>query len=185
MLGAFVGGAPMGWTAVAAAAAMLVADMREPAWIFTGGSVDLQLLVFFTALFVVMAGFANTQLPARAWQHAATAVSMSSGAGVAWFAILVVAGSNTVSNVPLVLLLAPAIGAMPSALDVRTAWLLLSFVATVAGNLTLIGSVANLIVAERAKPHYELGFGEYARFGVPSTAVVVLLGTAVTFGMLR
>ena len=51
----------------------------------------------------------------------------------------VLIGSNTVSNVPLVLLMAPSIAALPSAAEVRCAWLLLSFVATVAGNLTLVG----------------------------------------------
>lgn len=51
----------------------------------------------------------------------------------------VLIGSNTVSNVPLVLLMAPSIAALPSAAETRCAWLLLSFVATVAGNLTLVG----------------------------------------------
>jgi Na+/H+ antiporter NhaD/arsenite permease-like protein len=49
-------------------------------------------------------------------------------------------------------------------------------VSTVAGNLTLLGSVANLIVAERARQHYELGFFEYLRFGLASTVVVLAIG---------
>jgi len=55
-------------------------------------------------------------------------------------------------------------------------WVLLAYVLTVAGNLTLLGSVANIIVAESARGHYELGFREYLRFGLPSTLLVLAAG---------
>ena len=54
--------------------------------------------------------------------------------------------------------------------------MLLGFVTTAAGNLTLIGSVANIIVAEQARHVYDLGFFEYLRFGLVSTLIVLALG---------
>ena len=47
-----------------------------------------------------------------------------------------------------------------------------------AGNLTLVGSVANIIVAEGAREHDTLGFWEYLRFGALSTLLVLLVGVA-------
>ena len=87
-------------------------------------------------------------------------------------------------DVPLVLLLAPSVAALPLA-DSRPTWLLLAFVSTVAGNLTLVGSVANLIVAERSKVVYELTFAEYARVGVPSTLLVLLAGIPIVVASVR
>ena len=46
--------------------------------------------------------------------------------------------------------------------------------------LFLFGSVANLIVVERAKSSYRVGFLEYLRFGLPSTLCIVAVGTLVT-----
>ena len=61
-------------------------------------------------------------------------------------------------------------------------FLLLSWASTVAGNLTLPGSIANLIVAEKAlqsEARYELGFGEHLLFGFPSTLVLAVVGAAL------
>ena len=146
--------------------------------------VDAQLLLFFAGLFVVVSGFNATGLPRAAWAAASAAgVGVTGGAaGVALFTLVVTVGSNTVSNVPLVLLLAPTVSSLPPS-SVRATWLLLAFVSTVAGNLTLVGSVANLIVAERAKASFELTFSEYARVGVPSTMLVLLLGTPIVWAL--
>ena len=56
-------------------------------------------------------------------------------------------------------------------------WLLLAMVSTFAGNLTIIGSVANLIVVEQAKPYVKIKFFEYLKVGVPLTLITILLGT--------
>jgi Na+/H+ antiporter NhaD/arsenite permease-like protein len=57
-------------------------------------------------------------------------------------------------------------------------WRIVAMSSTFAGNLLLIGSVANLIVAERAEAQgVRIGFGEYARVGVPVTLLTVLWGT--------
>jgi Na+/H+ antiporter NhaD/arsenite permease-like protein len=76
-----------------------------------------------------------------------------------------------VSNVPAVLLLHHLI---PHP-DERT-WLLLAAASTLAGNLTLLGSVANLIVAEAAvKQGHHLSFWQHLRFGFPLTVVTLAL----------
>ena len=79
--------------------------------------------------------------------------------------------SNLISNVPAVLLLQPLI---PHG-DTQ-AWLLLAAASTLAGNLTLLGSVANLIVAEAvAKGGHRLTFWEHLRFGLPLTVVTLVI----------
>jgi Na+/H+ antiporter NhaD/arsenite permease-like protein len=59
------------------------------------------------------------------------------------------------------------------------AWMVLGWVSTVAGNFTLMGSAANIIVSEealRTKDGHELTFWNHLRFGVPSTLIVIVLG---------
>jgi Na+/H+ antiporter NhaD/arsenite permease-like protein len=81
--------------------------------------------------------------------------------------------SNLISNVPAVLLLQPAIP-----LHDRQSWYLLALVSTWAGNLTLVGSIANLIVAESAAEFgLRLDLKTYCKAGIPLTLLTVLLGT--------
>ncbi len=57
-------------------------------------------------------------------------------------------------------------------------WLTLAASSTLAGNFTLLGSVANLIVAESAKKHkVELGFWEYTKAGILITLVTLAIST--------
>jgi len=85
--------------------------------------------------------------------------------------------SNVVSNVPAGLLLKPVVTTLG---EPQRAWLLVAMASTLAGNLTLIGSVANLIVVEAAREaRIDIGFMEYARVGVPLTLVTLLLGWAL------
>jgi Na+/H+ antiporter NhaD/arsenite permease-like protein len=81
--------------------------------------------------------------------------------------------SNLVSNVPAVMLLKPVITAMP---DPEAAWLLLAMGSTLAGNLTILGSIANIIVVEGARPKVTIGFCEYLKVGVPLTFATLVLG---------
>jgi Na+/H+ antiporter NhaD/arsenite permease-like protein len=60
--------------------------------------------------------------------------------------------------------------------DPQLGWTLLAYITTIAGNLTLVGSVANIIVAEGAREHYHLGFVEYLRFGAVSTVLALAVG---------
>jgi Na+/H+ antiporter NhaD/arsenite permease-like protein len=89
---------------------------------------------------------------------------------LAWFSAL---GSNVFSNVPFVLVAGKWIGnfAHPELM-----WKVLALATTFAGNLTILGSVANIIVVESARGHVEVGFWDYAKFGIPITLVTTLAG---------
>ena len=90
--------------------------------------------------------------------------------------------SNLVSNVPAVLVFKPLV---PKLADPVRAWLTLAMSSTLAGNLTLLGSVANLIVVENARREgVALSFGEYLRVGVPVTLLTLALGVG-WMGLIR
>lgn len=171
---AYAAGAHLGLATLTAVGALVLIGRREPDALLRG--VDWGLLVFFAALFVVVEGFAATGLPGAAWTFAAPHLDLAHPLGVAWFSGYTLLGSNLFSNVPLVMLTGPLLAELDN--PVR-AFALLGFVSTVAGNFTLLGSVANLIVAERARQHYELGFVEYLRFGLLSTLLVLAVGVPV------
>ena len=83
--------------------------------------------------------------------------------------------SNLLSNVPAVMLLKSLI---PGFADAHTAWLILAMASTLSGNLTITGSVANIIVVERARPEVTIGFREYFRVGLPVTLATLFFGWA-------
>eukprot|EP00929_Paragymnodinium_shiwhaense_P036993 TRINITY_DN19784_c0_g2_i2.p1 TRINITY_DN19784_c0_g2~~TRINITY_DN19784_c0_g2_i2.p1 ORF type:complete len:405 (-),score=55.09 TRINITY_DN19784_c0_g2_i2:134-1348(-) len=169
---------PLGWTCMAGAVAMVVLDRQQPDPMMS--SIDGSLLLFFSGLFIVMDGFNATGLPNRAWQELmGDAQDLSDITNLAMYVLVVLVGSNIMSNVPLVLLVAPQIWTFAG--QTRLAWLLLSWVSTIAGNLTLVGSIANLIVAEKAKHHYNLRFWEYTRVGMLSTLLSLPPTTAILF----
>jgi len=89
------------------------------------------------------------------------------------FSIATAALSNLVSNVPAVMLLKSLVPAFPNPHNV---WLLLAMASTLAGNLTITGSVANIIVVETAKPVMHIGFRQYFRAGLPITVGTLALG---------
>jgi len=65
---------------------------------------------------------------------------------------------------------------IPRLPDPKHAWLVLAMSSTLAGNLTLVGSVANLIVVERARHRVQISFWEYARVGIPLTILTIVIG---------
>ncbi len=163
----FMAGLHLGYTALAGALVFVVRDRRAPDLALA--QVDWGLLVFFCGLFIVVQGLAQTGLVASLWDMAAPSQLTSPGQ-LGAFAGLLAIGSNLVSNVPMVLLAGPELVGYA---DPRMAWVALALATTMAGNFTLLGSVANLIVAEQAAPQHELGFFEYLRFGAVSTLLVL------------
>ena len=82
--------------------------------------------------------------------------------------------SNLISNVPAVMLFTPLIPQLP---EPHTSWLALGMASTLAGNLTLLGSIANLIVLEGARRQgVTIGFADHLKVGLPVTAVTMLFG---------
>jgi len=164
-------GYPIAIVALAAAAVLLLGRVR-PEKIYR--QVDWGLLVMFCGLFIVVQAFRIEVV--ELWQvdrwrglieHPVTVLTLASAAL-----------SNLVSNVPAVLLFKPVISAMP-ATQQETAWLALAMSSTFAGNLTMLGSVANLIVVESARREgVHLSFREYCRVGMPLTVLTIGLGVA-------
>jgi Na+/H+ antiporter NhaD/arsenite permease-like protein len=139
--------------------------------------VDWNLILLFLGLFVLNGAMAerglNAQLFAKVQQMGVNLNNDWSLAGVT------VVLSNLVSNVPAVLLLSPAVGEGATQAGTNKLWYLLAMVSTYAGNLTLVSSIANLIVAESASAFgVKLDLKTYCLVGIPLTIVTVLLGTA-------
>jgi Na+/H+ antiporter NhaD/arsenite permease-like protein len=132
--------------------------------------IDWPLLVMFVGLFIVIAGLQKAVITADVVAAAGRLRLDHIGILSATTAVL----SNLVSNVPAVLALKPFIGALA---DQQRAWLVVAMASTLAGNFTLVGSVANLIVAQRAKARgVEIDFWSYFRVGAPLTLVTIVLG---------
>jgi len=172
----FFAGFHLGYTTLTGVVILILADRTDPRDIFA--RVDWSLLLFFCCLFVVVSGLAKTGIVERSWKESAPYLTLHHTQGLFLFSALMTIGSNLVSNVPMVLLTGPHLSELGSA---QLGWVLLAFTTTVAGNFTLIGSVANIIVAERARDHYALGFVEYLRFGLPSTIIVLAAGVTTIF----
>ena len=171
MLAAFLAGVALPLVALAGAAVLLVTRRVKPEK--TLAQVDFGLLTMFAGLFVVTGAMRASGLTAElfAWTHAAFVAGSVRGL-VAVTAVL----SNLVSNVPAVMVLLPVV---PTVADPARAYRVLAAASTLAGNLTLVGSVANLIVAEGARRTSPLGFREYLRAGIPVTLLTLLLTVAL------
>jgi Na+/H+ antiporter NhaD/arsenite permease-like protein len=166
---ALAAGVPVSLAALGAASLLLVTRRLKPERVFW--EIDWTLLVFFAGLFVVTAALHQGAVGGW-WRSIAEAGTDTLPALTLTSVVL----SNIVSNVPAVLLLEPLMGGGSGAL---LRWLTLAMATTLAGNLTLLGSVANMIVAEGAARHgVRIGFGEYLRSGVPITICTVAAGLA-------
>jgi Na+/H+ antiporter NhaD/arsenite permease-like protein len=170
-VGLFFSGLPLELIALGAAAVLLL-GRTKPEKVYR--QIDWGLLVMFAGLFVVVHAFQVHVVSHWGIEH--------------WHGLLnhpvdllslVSAGlSNLVSNVPAVLLMEPVLQAMPET-SRETAWLALAMSSTFAGNLTVLGSVANLIVVESARREgVAISFGEHCKVGVPLTILTLALGTA-------
>jgi Na+/H+ antiporter NhaD/arsenite permease-like protein len=165
----FFCGLPLELVALGAASVLLI-DRIKPKKIYD--QVDWGLLVMFTGLFIVVHAFQVHVVAGwgvEGWKWLL-------GRPVDLLSAVSAALSNLVSNVPAVLLLEPVAQAMPEA-SRETAWLSLAMSSTFAGNLTVLGSVANLIVVENAgKEGVRISFWEYCKAGVPVTLLTLALG---------
>ncbi|QBR69959.1 anion transporter [Beijerinckiaceae bacterium] len=165
----FFAGVPIAEAALIGGSLLLLSRSVKPRRIYSG--IDGGLLLMFAGLFVIVAGaekmLLTPQLTAAVQQlHLANPWILSGSTALL---------SNLVSNVPAVLILKPFVVDLP---DPDKAWQIVAMSSTFAGNLTLIGSVANLIVAERAKQAgITLSFLAYGRIGLPLTLASLGFGT--------
>ena len=170
----FVAGLDLAWTALAGAAVVMVLARHDTHQVLK--LVDWHLLVFFAALFIVVAGLNGTGLPDQVYSHLRGlfgATVTSQAWNLAWFSA---AGSNIFSNVPFVLVAGKW---LPNFANPDLMWKVLALATTFAGNLTILGSVANIIVVESARGHCEVSFWDYAKFGIPITILTTTTGLAM------
>jgi len=154
--------------ALAGAGLVLLVGGARPSQAFA--RVDWGLLVFFAGLFVVIAGINRTGiLPAL---HGRVAPLFDPAGGV--LTVFTVAMSNLVSNVPYVLVVQKWVSGTYS-------WVLIAMASTFAGNLTIVGSVANMIVLELSKDQAKIGFVEYLKAGVPVTLATTAAGYLILY----
>jgi Na+/H+ antiporter NhaD/arsenite permease-like protein len=173
MLVFFFAGQPVPQVALVAGALLLVTRRIKPEKVYR--EIDWSLLVLFIGLFIVIAGLERTPVSADLFAYA-TRYHLERTAPMSIFAALL---SNLVSNVPAVLVFKGFVIQLP---DPVRAWLTLAMSSTLAGNLTVLGSVANLIVIERARRQVEISFWEYARAGVPLTILTLVVGVLMLGG---
>ncbi|XP_071723999.1 silicon efflux transporter LSI2 [Rutidosis leptorrhynchoides] len=180
MLIALLMGLNMSWTAITAALALVVLDFKDARPSLE--KVSYSLLIFFCGMFITVDGFNKTGIPSTLWDLVEPYAQINHARGTAVLAFVILVLSNVASNVPTVLLLGARVAASAAEIseeEEKRAWLILAWVSTVAGNFSLLGSAANLIVCEqarRASHGYTLTFWSHLKFGVPSTIIVTAIG---------
>ncbi|XP_077241937.1 silicon efflux transporter LSI2-like [Tasmannia lanceolata] len=181
MLVSLVMGLNMSWTAITAALALVVLDFKDARPCLE--KVSYLLLIFFCGMFITVDGFNKTGIPSTMWDFMEPYARIDRAKGMAVLSLVILVLSNIASNVPTVLLLGARVAASAASISLSEetkAWLILAWVSTVAGNLSLLGSAANLIVCEQARRTqffgYNLSFWSHLRFGVPSTLIVTAIG---------
>jgi Na+/H+ antiporter NhaD/arsenite permease-like protein len=168
VIASFFAGVPVAKAAIIGGALLLVTRAIKAPKVYH--EIDGSLLLMFAGLFVVVAAaekmLLSPELIAAVQAFRLDKVYVLTGVTAAL--------SNLISNVPAVLALKPFVAALP---DPQHIWLVIAMSATLAGNLTLVGSVANLIVAERARAAgVEISFWAYCRAGIPLTLITLAIG---------
>jgi Na+/H+ antiporter NhaD/arsenite permease-like protein len=159
-------GQPPAKVAIIVGALLLLTRRVKPERVYA--EIDWALLLLFAGLFILVAGIEKAMAPGLA-----DLASLGLGRPAALATVAAVL-SNLVSNVPAVLVLRSFVTALP---DPTSGWLVLAMSSTFAGNLTIVGSVANLIVVERARRHgVTIDFWTYLRVGAPLTLITLVLG---------
>ncbi|MCF8069120.1 MAG: anion transporter [Desulfobacterales bacterium] len=166
----FFTGIPRELSAIAIAGALLCSRRMRTRSIL--GLLDWHLLTLFCGLFIIIAGLQATSIPADL-MNSLSAKGFSMGDPLILTGISTVL-SNMVSNVPAVMLLVQF-------LDIThpVQWYILSVSSTFAGNLIIIGSIANMIVIEQARQYdIVISFRQHAKTGLPVTilSLLILLG---------
>ncbi|MBE2266879.1 MAG: anion transporter [Anaerolinea sp.] len=169
---AFLMGVPVITAACAAAGLLLISRLRPRRLL----ALDWELLAFFAGLFAITGAIKATGIADLLFQAGEPLLLR----GVPGLTLVTAILSNLVSNVPAVLLLQTNIAALGNQ---QQAWLTLAMASTLAGNFTLLGSAATLIVAELADQQgVDLNFGTFLRAGIPIT--LLTLGFGVVWLML-
>lgn len=164
---AYMSGYDLALASCLGGASLLITRRVKPNKVYA--SVDFNLLVIFIGLFIIVAGVERSGLLTFVFNHAALTEFNNMGL----FAVVTLSLSNIVSNVPAVLL-------MKFFIPLENAeywWKALALFSTLAGNLTISGSIANLIVVEIAKrEHINITAWDYFKVGFPLTVLTCMAG---------
>jgi Na+/H+ antiporter NhaD/arsenite permease-like protein len=168
MMGLFFAGLPVAKVAIVGGALLLLTRRVKAEKVYR--EIDWPLLLMFVGLFIVVTGLETAVLT----KETIAAVGQLNLGAVPVLSAVTAGLSNLVSNVPAVLVLKPFVANSP---DPQRAWLIVAMASTLAGNFTLVGSVANLIVAQRARAEgVVIDFWTYFKIGAPLTLLTLLFG---------
>jgi Na+/H+ antiporter NhaD/arsenite permease-like protein len=171
----FFKGHSMPGMALAGAAILTLIAREGPRPVFQ--RVDWSIILFFAGLFVVIQGAASTGILQSTFDRVSPLLGGTAPRQLVTFGVFSVLASNLFSNVPYVLV---ARHFVPHLTQPEYQWTGLAMTSTLAGNLTIVGSVANLIVLELAGPDGRIGFGRFLKYG----SLIVLATTALGFAVL-
>ncbi len=169
LVGLFFAGQPPAKAAIIIGGLLLLTRRVRSERVYA--EIDWSLLLMFAGLFIIVAGAQHALLS----QHLIAAVGALHLDRVPVLSVVTAVLSNIVSNVPAVLVLKPFVAALG---DPARAWLTVAMSSTLAGNFTVLGSIANLIVVQRAASRgVVIGFRDYFVVGAPLTLLTIALGT--------
>ncbi|CAG1770235.1 partial putative transporter, partial [uncultured bacterium] len=154
--------------------ALIIISRTKPQYALE--KVDWTLLLFFSGLFIVVGGINKAGFLTLAHNAVEPYLGQTASSQIIHFSIFSVIASNLVSNVPFVLLSAAWIDKF---VDTKTMWYVLAMSSTFAGNLTVMGSVANMIVLELSKEHVHVGFWDFFKVGFTTTVISTIIGIII------
>jgi len=161
--------APMEIVSIGMGSFLLITRRIKPEKVYN--FIDFRLLILFIGLFIVIKGFEKSVLFNELIDRFRLLVTTP--LSLVFSCVLL---SNIVSNVPAVLIFKPLI---TNWFNTEKAWLYLAMASTFAGNLTILGSIANIIVIEGASSKVKIGFLEYLKIGLPLTVLSILAGLII------
>ena len=168
----FTGNLPL--SAITGGLALLIISGTKPQHAME--KVDWTLLLFFSGLFIVVGGINKAGFLTLAHNAVEPYLGKTGSSQIVHFSIFSVIASNLVSNVPFVLLSATWIDKF---IDPKTMWYALAMSSTFAGNLTIMGSVANMIVMELSKEYVHVRFWDFFKVGFTTTLVSTIIGIII------
>ncbi|KNF08338.1 Na+/H+ antiporter NhaD and like arsenite permease [Gottschalkia purinilytica] len=164
------------WVAISGATLLFVISNRNETTLLK--KLDWNLLLFFSGLFVVIGGLQVSGVTTAILSK--TSSFLEDGfLNFFSFGILSILGSNLFANVPYVLVVAESIQKLA---DPTLMWFTLAFTSTIAGNLTILGAIANVIVVERARGICNISFWDFFKFGLPCTLINFIIGMLFLWG---
>lgn len=160
--------------AISLACFLILAGAAKPRPVLK--EVDWTLLLLFCGLFVVMKGVEKAGITSVIFNYAKQFIYSAKFAQIVSVSGVSAITSNVISNVPAVILFSNIFSAANISKNI---WLALAMASTLAGNLTIIGSIANIIVFESTKDHVRVTFLEYLKVGIPLTILTLTAGIAI------